>query len=84
MAEGRMVVELYCITTGEVISSVSVASGNSAALTGVIDLPAGNHEISIRMYPESIDGWGDWSGAGLQVILGQTVTERGCANGGGG
>jgi hypothetical protein len=79
MADGRMVVELYNFSTNEVISSITVPNGSPAALTGVIDLPAGIHEICIRMYPESWDGWGDWTGAGLQVIMGQTVDERGCA-----
>jgi hypothetical protein len=84
MADGKMVVELYCITTDETISSVTVPGGNPVALTGAIDLPAGSHDICIRMYPESFDGWGDWSGASLQVIVGQTVDERGCIVDGGG
>jgi hypothetical protein len=84
MADGRMVVELYCVTTNETISSITVPNGSPAALTGAIDLPMGEHEICIRMYPQDYDGWGDWSGANLQVIVGQTVDERGCVVQGGG
>lgn len=84
MADGRMVVELYCMSLGQVISSVTVPSGNPVALTGVIDLPAGDHEICIRMYSENFEGSGDWSGASLQVIVGQTVDEQGCITSGGG
>lgn len=78
MADGQMVVELYCMTTDEIISSVTVRSGHPVALTGVIDLPVGDHDICIRMYAEQFDGYGDWSDAKLQVIVGQTVDERGC------
>jgi hypothetical protein len=76
-SEGRMVVELYCRQLSEIISSVTVPSGRPVALTGVIDLPAGEHEICIRMYSDN-GAYGNWSGASLQVIAGQTVGERGC------
>jgi hypothetical protein len=82
MADGRMIVQLYCMTTGEVISSVTALSGSPVSLTGAIDLPVGDHQICIRMYPEEAEAYGDWSGASLQIILGQTVDERGCIPGG--
>lgn len=84
MADDYMVVQLYCSDLDEVISSVEVPSGSFACLTGVIDLPAGEHNICIRLYPKSWEGWGQFDGAGLQVIVGQTVSERGCEEGGAG
>lgn len=78
MADGEMVVELYEVNSGTVISRIRVRHGFSATLTGTIDLPAGDNQICIRMYPTDSSGWGDFSHAGLQVILGQTVDTPGC------
>lgn len=80
MADGRMVVELYCESTAETITRVTVPGGDHVVLTGAIDLPVGEHDICIRLYPEELDGSGDWSDANLQVILGQAVEVRGCPN----
>jgi hypothetical protein len=79
-----MIVELYCPELGEVISSITVPNGSFACLTGVIDLPAGDHTICIRMRSSTTDGWGSHTGASLQVVLGQEVLERGCIVEGGG
>lgn len=84
MADGQMVVELYETNTGTVISSITVSNGSSATLTGVIDLPEGDSQICIRMYPAEVDGWGTYTGAALQVILGQTVETPGCVQYSGG
>jgi hypothetical protein len=78
MADGRMVVQLYDASAGIVIASISVPNGSFATLSGVVDIPAGTTTIELRAYPEDVDGWGDYNGAGLQVILGQTVAEQGC------
>jgi hypothetical protein len=75
-----MVVELFHEESGTVIASITVPSGNSASLTGVFDLPEGDSTLCIRMYAAEYGGSGDYDGAGLQVIVGQTVEEPGCPN----
>jgi len=82
VANGTMVVELYRTEDDYVIASVQVPSGSPACLTGVIDLPEGKSTLCIRMYPADFEGSGSYDGAGLQVIVGQTVDEQGCSSGG--
>lgn len=83
MADARMIVQLYDATAQSVITSIVVPSGSFASLSGVIDVPAGTTTIELRAYPEDSDGYGDYSSAGLQVVLGQTVTQQGCMQSGG-
>lgn len=78
MAEGKMVVQLFHQESGTVISSVIVPNGQGVSLTGAVDLPEGDSTLCVRMYPYDWDGWGDYDGAGLQVIVGQIVDEQGC------
>jgi hypothetical protein len=78
-----MIVQLYHEETGTVIASINVRDGHPARLTGAIDLAEGESTISLRMYPYEWDGWGSYEGVGMQVVVGQTVEERGCSAGGG-
>jgi hypothetical protein len=73
-----MVVQLYDATAGTVIASILVPNGSFAALSGVIDVPAGTTAIELRAYAEDSGGYGNYDSAGLQVVLGQTVTVQGC------
>lgn len=71
-----MIVELYCPQLNQVISSIIVPNGSPATLTGTIDLPAGDYDLCLRLYIQSFGGYGEYSGADLQVIVGQTVAEQ--------
>lgn len=84
MASGYMIVELYCLETNTVIASVNVPDGSPACLTGAVDLAEGDWTLCIRMYSSSWEGWGSYTGAGMQVIVAQTVDEIGCVGVGGG
>ena len=75
-----MVVQLYCPSLDVVISSITVVSGNPACLTGTIDLPEGTHDLCVRLYAEDWEGYGDYDGAAMQVIMGQTVANPECTS----
>lgn len=78
-------VEIYCASTDQVIASIKVPSGSPACLTGVVDLPAGEHELYLRF--TNIDGdYATFGATGLQAIVGQKVETAGClhSDGGGG
>lgn len=81
---GRTVVELCSHSATSAFARAVAPDGTGVAMTGVIDLPAGESWIFALGYPEDYEGWGSYSGAGLQVILGQTVTSPGCQQRGGG
>ena len=76
MAAGYLTVELYCKDLNLVIATAVIADDNSGAVTGAIDLPAGTHEICIRLTPQSADL--SYTEASLQVILGQEVATQSC------
>lgn len=63
--------------SGEVVASTRIRGDQiSGALTGVTDLSEGNHQIFLRVYTDSGNGY---VGRGtLQAITGQHVAEPGC------
>lgn len=62
---------------GDVVASTRIRGDQpSGALTGVTDLPEGNHQLYLRAYT---DGGNGYVGRGtLQAITGQHVAEPGC------
>jgi hypothetical protein len=84
--EGGGDIVIY-LATSAVGTFTSIRTGGGAAcLTGVCDLPAGNHDIFLYLYGPATDsgGGGGVSDVYLQVIIGQTVATAGCPTGGGG
>jgi hypothetical protein len=80
--------DIYISTDTSAVGAItSIRTGGGAAcLTGVCDLPAGTHDIFVRIYTNTTDGGGggDVGDVYLQVIVGQTVASPGCPGGGGG
>lgn len=76
--DSYLVVELYHEEADYVIASVQVPTDKPTRLSGIIDLPEGESTLCIRMYAANWNGWGDYDGAGLQVVIAQPVDERGC------
>ncbi len=50
----------------------------SVAITGAIDLPAGEHQIELWIGAETYGNWWSEDGYTLQVIEGQILTEPNC------
>jgi hypothetical protein len=75
---GELVVELYHEEADYVIASVRAPNDSPVCISGIADLPEGESTLCIRLYSADVGGWGRYDGAGLQVVAGQTVDEKGC------
>ena len=71
--------------TGDEIAVINApGNGDPACLTGTYDLPAGEHQIALRIEPREDHDGATFDRAYLQLIIGQFVDEPGCRLGAGG
>lgn len=75
---GPVAVQLYCTDLDQVITSVSVLPGRSMAISGTIDLPAGDHQLCLRLHIADFATIASFAGAVLQAIRAQTVAQPEC------
>lgn len=74
------------VVEDEVFATLWVPNAESdpVAITGVVDLPVGPHNIWLNLYAIALGNMAGMDGATFQVIEGQTLDEPGCEERSGG